>query len=77
MGNVRNVKLHVNASTLRGLTYFILFNVVSENHSVHNPPGEWGLYPAQGLLSKVHLTFLSFSFAAQIPVSSYSIGDTA
>ena len=41
-GNVYNVLLHVNAATLRGLTSFIcvLYNVVSENHSVQNSP--WG-----------------------------------
>ena len=39
-GNVYNVMLHINAATLRGLTSFILFLVVSEIHSVQNSP--WG-----------------------------------
>ena len=42
-GNVYNMMLHLNAATLRGLTSFILcliYNVVSENHSVRNSP--WG-----------------------------------
>ena len=45
-GNVYNVMLYVNAAILRGLTYFIcvLYNIVSENHSVQNSPwGEGGL----------------------------------
>ena len=44
--NVYNVMLHINAATLRGLTSFVsvLYNVVSENHSVRNSPwGEGGL----------------------------------
>ena len=43
-GNVYNVMLHVNPATLRGLTsfYFVLCNVVSENHSVQNSPGGGG-----------------------------------
>ena len=45
-GNVNNVMLHVNAATLRGLTSFIcvLYNVVSENHSVQNSPWGRGVY---------------------------------
>ena len=41
-GNVYNVMLHVNAATLRRLTSFfcVLYNVVSENHSVQISP--WG-----------------------------------
>ena len=41
-GNVYNVMLHVNAATLRGITSFfcVSYNMVSENHSVHNSP--WG-----------------------------------
>ena len=45
-GNVYNVLLYVNAATLRGLTslFCVLYNVVSENHSVQNSPwGEGGL----------------------------------
>ena len=40
--HVRNMMLHANAATLRGLTYFIfgLYDVVSGNHSVQNSP--WG-----------------------------------
>ena len=38
--------VHVNAATLRGLTSFlcVLYNALSENHSVHNspPPGGGG-----------------------------------
>ena len=44
-GIVYNVMLHLNAATLRGLTFFIcvLYNVVLENHSVQNsPPGGGG-----------------------------------
>ena len=43
--NVYNVMLHVNAATLRGLTFLfcVLYNVVLENHSVQNYPwGGWG-----------------------------------
>ena len=45
-GNVYNVMLHVYAATLRELTSFIffLYNAVSENHSVQNPPGGRGVY---------------------------------
>ena len=41
-GNVYNVLLHVNSATLRRLTslFCVLYNVVSENHSVQNSP--WG-----------------------------------
>ena len=43
-GNVYNVMLYVNPATLRGLTsfYFVLYNVVSENHRVQNPHGGVG-----------------------------------
>ena len=41
-GNVYNVLLHVNAATFRGLSILscVLYNLVSENHSVQNSP--WG-----------------------------------
>ena len=44
VGNVYNVLLHLNPATLRGLTYFfcVLYNVVSENHSVQNSPSGGG-----------------------------------
>ena len=42
--HVRNMMLHANAATLRGLTYFCgLYNVVSGNHSVQIHPGGGGL----------------------------------
>ena len=39
-GSVYNVMLRVNAATLRDLTslFCVLYNVVSENHSVKNSP---------------------------------------
>ena len=39
-GNVYNVLLLVSAATLRGLNllFCVLYNVVSENHSVQNSP---------------------------------------
>ena len=44
VGNIYDVMLHVKAATLRGLTsiFCVLYNVVSENHSVQNPPCERG-----------------------------------
>ena len=41
-GNVYNMLLHVNAATLNGqhLLFCVLYNAVSENHSVQNSP--WG-----------------------------------
>ena len=44
-GNVYNVMLHVNATTLRELTSFILclvYNLVLEKYSVQNSPWEGG-----------------------------------
>ena len=51
-GNVYNVMLHVNAATLRGLTYFfcVLYNVHSENHSVQKIPRGRGSIASQGLI---------------------------
>ena len=39
-GNVYDVMSHINAANLRGLTSFkcVLYDVVSENHSVQNSP---------------------------------------
>ena len=46
------------------MSFYFLYNVVSENHSVQNSPwggGEGGLLPAQGLIGNRSTAYANFS----------------